>query len=206
MATKPRPQRKIPDLPPPTADEPFEGLSELMLEGAAFIARDSDPVPVKDRLPPIEVFKRIVAAFQARGIPFLVEGGWAVAAYGLERMTRDIDLIIPISTDQATEAFEAIIGLGGTCILPEGADERVAADIETWLMAFRLGGWRVDLLKETQYVALAKRSIPMELSGCKVRLIDPMDLVKRKLLRNSPKDKVDVDFLLRNYGPDAKGG
>jgi hypothetical protein len=159
-ANNTRTRETVPDLEPPRAAEPYEGLSDPMMGGAAFIARDPDPVPVEVRLPPIEVFRMIVAASRARGIP----------------------------------------------LLDEAADERAAAGIDNRLMAFRLGGWRVDLLKESDHVSLAERPVPMERAGHEVNILDPMDSVKRKRMRNSPRDGVDIEFLLENHGPDSKSG
>lgn len=47
-----------------------------------------------------ELLKRIAAALDAAGIPYMIIGGQAVLLYGEPRLTRDIDLTLGIGPDE----------------------------------------------------------------------------------------------------------
>jgi hypothetical protein len=172
----------------------FEGLGELMEMGAAVFVRDEPSGPGRGKWPPFKVFKKVVNALSKARVRFLVEGGWAVAAYGFERMTRDIDLIVPVEPFLARQAYRALLKIGGVPV--KGLTEDRAADLETWVMTFRVGGWNVDLIKEHDVEKLLARALPAKIERITIKVIDPMDLVKRKRQRNDPKDRLDIEFLL----------
>lgn len=58
----------------------------------------------KGEAPPQKAAKRIARALEELGIPYVVAGGLAVAAHGLQRFTEDVGLIL---TRQGLEAFKA---------------------------------------------------------------------------------------------------
>lgn len=58
----------------------------------------------KGEAPPQRAAKRIARALEELGIPYVVAGGLAVAAHGLQRFTEDVDLIL---TRHGQETFKA---------------------------------------------------------------------------------------------------
>lgn len=189
------------------ASDPLKGLSDLMQMGTAFFAADKSREPY-GRGPPLRVFREVVDALKKKKVPFLLEGGWAVAAYGYERMTRDIDFIVPVAEKHARSAYKAMRSIGGKPVGKRPFGENEAAELEAWLISFRVEGWRVDLIKEPNIGDLLSRSLKMRVGGRAIQVIDGVDLIKRKRLRNSPKDQIDIRFLMdkmRSYDADPRG-
>jgi len=175
--------------------------------GTAFFAADKSREPYGSG-PPVRVYRKVVDALRKRKVPFVLEGGWAVAAYGYERMTRDIDFIVPGSAAHARAAYRAMRSIRGKPQGERAFDEDDAAEPEAWLLSFRVDGWRVDLIKEPNIGELLSRSMRLRIGGRVVQVIDGVDLIKRKRLRNSAKDQLDIAFLLdkmRSYDSDARG-
>jgi len=54
-----------------------------------------------------EVFRRITAALEQSGIPYMLTGSFASADYGLPRASRDIELVI----EATPEALRTLIKL-----------------------------------------------------------------------------------------------
>jgi len=91
-----------------------------------------------------EVFRRITAALDRAGIPYMLSGSFASAYYGAPRSTQDIDLVIEANPAQLTTFIQS---------LPA---EEYYADLEAALQAHRrqslfnvidlATGWKVDLI------------------------------------------------------------
>ena len=57
-------------------------------------------------------FRDLLAAFNARGVEFLVVGAHALAAHGLVRATKDLDVWVRPSAENARRTFEALAEFG----------------------------------------------------------------------------------------------
>ena len=57
-------------------------------------------------------FRDLFAAFNARGVEFLVVGAYALAAHGLVRATKDLDVWVRPDLDNAKRVFEALGDFG----------------------------------------------------------------------------------------------
>lgn len=144
----------------------------------------------------LEEFRSIVAALKARGVPFAVCGGLAVAIHVRPRATLDVDLLLP--RDALAPAKETARGLGYT--------------IEAGPISFREGSVEIhrlskpdpatgdllslDLLvvtptlaevwEERERVAWEHGHIPV---------VSRRGLVSMKRLRDSGQDRDDVALL-----------
>lgn len=60
-------------------------------------------------------FSEFVACFAAHEVRFLIVGGYAVAAHGHQRYTRDLDVWVCVDTENARRIIEALddFGFGG---------------------------------------------------------------------------------------------
>jgi len=54
----------------------------------------------------------IFSALNAADVKYLVVGGLAVNAYGYERLTRDVDLVIGLEPENIIRGLRALLGLG----------------------------------------------------------------------------------------------
>jgi hypothetical protein len=67
---------------------------------------------------PVEVLRRLDAA----GVAYVVVGAFAVAAHGVVRATRDLDLIVERSWDNATRLVTALRGMGAEPLSRTGTE------------------------------------------------------------------------------------
>ena len=57
---------------------------------------------------PYKSLQRVATAFERLGIPYLIGGSLASSAYGVFRMTNDVDMVIDIRLEQVKPLFEAL--------------------------------------------------------------------------------------------------
>jgi len=91
-----------------------------------------------------DVFRRIIAALDASGIPHMLTGSFASSLHGLTRATQDIDLVIDPTENQIRDLVRHL------------PPEDYYVDLEAALEALRLRsqfniidlatGWKVDLI------------------------------------------------------------
>lgn len=55
-----------------------------------------------------QLLKRLIAALDAFGIPYMVTGSYASSFHGMPRATRDIDVIIMPTRDQLTNFIQQL--------------------------------------------------------------------------------------------------
>ena len=60
----------------------------------------------------------IFSALNAADVKYLVVGGLAVNAYGYERLTRDVDLVIGLEPENIIRGLHALLGLGYRMSIP----------------------------------------------------------------------------------------
>lgn len=68
----------------------------------------------------------VVRAFEAAGVRYLVAGGLAVNAHGVQRYTVDLDLVVQLQPDNVAAAFAALASLGYRPAVP--VDSGMLAD------------------------------------------------------------------------------
>ena len=75
----------------------------------------------------------IVRALNAAEVKYLIVGGLAVNAYGYERLTRDVDLVIGLAPDNIIRAVRALAELGYWMSIPITAEQFAdPANRELW--------------------------------------------------------------------------
>jgi len=122
------------------------------------------------------VYKETVDKLEKAGVPYLLGGGIAVAAYGRKRATKDIDLYLkPTDTARALEA----LGKAGFEVNP-------MKDVK-WLAKAYKDGVTVDFILENIGGILMTddtlgRGRYMQGYGSRMFVMSPEDLVFRKML------------------------
>jgi hypothetical protein len=56
--------------------------------------------------------KDLLSVFNARGVEYVIVGGYAVAAYGFSRATKDLDVLIRATPENAEKVFRALAEFG----------------------------------------------------------------------------------------------
>lgn len=131
---------------------------------------------------------RALRALKARRIPHAVIGAAALAARGLPRMTRDIDVVVPF--DAAFRALDALGKAGFRSVTPVKKDE----EPEPMYVLRDRAGSEVDLLvavgePESTVIAEAPRA---RLFGVQARVASLEHLVLLYLYSNQPKHLGDL--------------
>lgn len=142
-------------------------------------------------------FKDLLSTFNDHGVEYLVVGGHALAAHGLIRATKDLDVFVRPHPDNAPRVFRALAAFGAPL-----ADLTVA-DLEQPGLIFQIGlpPVRVDVLTAIDAVrfdeAYAAR-VEAELGGVSVPVISRRHLIANKKSAGRKQDLADVEWLERN--------
>jgi hypothetical protein len=153
----------------------------------------------------------LVAALVEHQVDFIVVGGYAVAAHGFARATKDIDICPDPRDDNLGRLADALAELEAT---PIGLDEFEGEfDLQPDLDGLRLGGnWtlltrhgRLDVMQTFNFEAaadgegdhsdLARHVIERDFLGHRVKFCSYDDLLRMKRAAGRAQDKVDIESL-----------
>lgn len=152
---------------------------------------------------PIEaVFRRFLEHLEARRMPYMIMGGFAVRAIGIPRPTYDADLTVDAPLDDLQDLLHALEEDGFTVPEPhlKGFLDSLAGMNKVKVQRFEGSHiWDVDLfLVTTEYQRAAfSRRTRVRFLGSDRWMIAPEDLVLHKLLAGRRKDLVDIEDVLR---------
>ncbi len=123
-----------------------------------------------------EIYRETLCALEGAGVPYVVGGGIAVAAYGRIRATKDIDLYV--KREDAMPALEALSR--------KGFEVNPMMDVK-WLAKAYKDDISVDFILENIGGIVTtdetlKRGRCMQVSGSRMCVMSPEDLVFRKML------------------------
>lgn len=151
----------------------------------------------------------LIAALVDHQVDFIVVGGYAVAAHGFPRATKDIDICPDPSDHNLGRLAKALAALDAA---PIGLDEFEGEfDLEPNLEGLKLGeNWtlltkhgRLDVVQifsfegaaEGEYRDLAPHAIERDFLGYRVKFCSYEDLLRMKQAAGRAQDKVDVESL-----------
>lgn len=150
------------------------------------------PEPVGQR----ELFVSLVDG----NVQFVVIGGYAVAAHGYERATRDVDIVFATDLENC-DRFAAVLRQIEARVRLADLQPPDGAISAPWLAAgghfvFSTGHGILDALSWIagfDYAALESRALTVELSdGIELRVCSYEDLVAMKQLAGRPRDHEDL--------------
>jgi hypothetical protein len=146
------------------------------------------------RQPRPEDLTKICAALNREGARYILIGGFAVIARGLERPTKDIDLLIDSSPDNMERIKRAL------AVLPDNAVQEVRSDeIERYDVIRIADEVVVDLMSKacgiTWQDAMGDSEV-LELDGVEIPIAGIATLIKTKQTVR-PHDAADREFLER---------
>ena len=155
--------------------------------------------------------ERLLKTLMAHRIDFVIVGGYAVAAHGFARATKDID----ICPDPAEANLERLASaLSELEAVPIGLDEFAGEfDLRPDLEGLKMGGnWtlmtthgRLDVMQtfsfdkgtdgEGSYEDLAVHTVERDFLGHRTRFCSYDDLLRMKRAAGRAQDKVDIESL-----------
>ena len=144
------------------------------------------------RQPRPEDLTKICAALNREGARYILIGGFAVIARGLERPTKDIDLLIDSSADNVERIKRALAVLPDNAVNEVNSDEverydviRVADEVVVDLMAKACGVTWQDAMQDSEV---------LELDGVEIPIAGIKTLIRTKQTVR-PHDAADREYL-----------
>ena len=134
---------------------------------------------------------RLLAEHQVR---FLVVGGYAVIRYTEPRYTKDLDLWIEPTAENAERCFRALAAFGASLAGLGPLDFTQ----QGYIYQMGVPPTRVDVLMSLQSLSFAEaydRRVAIELDGLTIPILSKDDLIASKLAAGRPQDLLDVESL-----------
>lgn len=136
----------------------------------------------------------LFAALLASGVEYAVVGGVAVNAHGFVRNTRDLDVFIRPTEQNAQATFRALAALGAPL---EGMDHTdLLADDAHYQLHTEYG--RIDILSsigEMPFAQVWRNRVDAEIDGVTVHFICKSDLIENKRQVGRLIDLADAEQL-----------
>ncbi len=145
----------------------------------------------------------IIGELNRHGVPHVLVGGWAVIAHGYVRATRDIDVLIPDTSEARERTIAALLALDAVTL----NGQRVTAEsrISEGGIRVRTTHGELDVLLEgdtpLSYAELAASAHTADIGGVEVHVVDLAHLAAMKRLAGRPQDQLDLDALAAIHGP-----
>jgi hypothetical protein len=153
------------------------------------------------RLPPD--FLDLLTALNAADAKYLLVGGHAVGFHGVPRATKDIDVWVEASEENASRVMTALRAFGA----PLGT--LTEHDLARPGQGFRMGAppFRIEILTEVSGVAFGDawpRRERAEVDGVPLHVIGRADLLENKRAAARTRDLADVEALERQASPKSQ--
>lgn len=136
-------------------------------------------------------FREFLELLDSNGVRYLLVGGYALAAHGHPRYTKDLDVWVWPESTNAQRIIRALeeFGFGGLGLVKE--------DFETGEQVVQLGSepQRIDILTFADglsFDAAYANRVMIEVAGRRVPVLSLEDLRTNKLATGRPRDIADV--------------
>lgn len=139
-------------------------------------------------------FREFIQSLNDSGALYLIVGGYAVALHGHPRYTKDLDVWIDMSSDNAAKVIEALKQFGFGSLGLKASDFLFSDQV------IQLGypPNRIDLLTALPGVDFAScyaARLEIEVAGVRVNFIDLENLKKNKRATGRHQDLADLENL-----------
>jgi len=149
-----------------------------------------------------QLLKKIAQALDKGGIPYMIIGGQAVLLYGEPRLTRDIDIILAITS----EKLDLVLGLAkGIGLRPLVDPENFTRKAMVLPCQYPKADIRVDFI--FSFSPYERRGLErvrtVKIGGVRIKFASLEDLIIHKVIAGRPRDLEDVrSILIKNPGAD----
>ncbi len=137
--------------------------------------------------------KTLLKSLLDHKVKFLIVGAWALPAYGYERMTRDVDIFIEPTKENAERCINALQKIGYHAIIDLSVDDLLKNKV--LLREYIL---RVDIhpfITGVEFYEVWKNKIETEIKEHKVYIPSLDDLIKMKEATGRDIDQLDLRIL-----------
>ncbi len=159
----------------------------------------------------IRSVESIVSALNAAQVEYLIVGGLAVNAHGFVRLTRDVDIVIRLTPENAAGGLHALLAIGYQMSIPESPE--AFADAETrarwreekgmivlklWSDVHRRTPIDIFVYEPFPFAREFARALRLELSpGVSAPVVTLDTLLEMKRVAGRPQDLIDIAELER---------
>lgn len=149
-----------------------------------------------------EEARRILAAFEAEGVQYVLVGAMAMAAHGLIRATRDVDFFISPEPENVERLRRALAVLYDDPNVDQITAEDLAGDYPAIEYSPPHGRYSMDLLARLgeafRYEDLESQEVVVE--GVRIRVATPRMLHRMKRDTVRPQDRLDAEAIRERFG------
>jgi len=144
-------------------------------------------------------FRDLIAEFNAQGVEYLVVGAHALAAHGIVRATKDLDIWIRPSIDNAPRVFRALAAFGAPL------HDLTEADLSTEGLIFQIGiaPIRIDVITRIDGVQFADAwsdRVQTRFGDQPTAVLSIRHLMQNKRAAGRLQDLADLEQLQRLIG------
>ena len=139
-------------------------------------------------------FKDLLNILNAEGVEYLIIGAYAVIVYTEPRFTKDLDILVQPSQDNAQKVYRALVRFGAP------AREIKAEDFLDNDLVYQIGiaPNRIDILTSVKGVSFEEAfadSRLIDYDGIPARIMGRSALIRAKKAADRPQDRLDVEKL-----------
>jgi len=139
-------------------------------------------------------FKELLRKFNEHNVRFLIVGAYAVMKYTEPRYTKDLDIWVDSSSDNAKRVFEALADYGAPM------DEARVEDFTNQDLVFQIGiePHRIDVLMAIKGLCFAEawaRRVEAKFEEVTMTIVSKEDLLVSKEAAGRPQDLLDAEAL-----------
>jgi len=147
-------------------------------------------------------YEEFIAALNAHGARYLVVGAHAVAFHARPRATKDLDILIEPTADNARKVLDALRDFFGGADLGYTVEDLSAPD---WIIQLGVAPVRIDLLNEilgfSRFEDAWKNRVAGHFGTVATYYLGLEDLIHAKEAADRPQDRADVRVLRRVKKP-----
>ncbi len=149
-------------------------------------------------------FKELLQEFYDHDVEFIVVGAHAMAVHGHIRSTKDIDIWVRASLENAPRVIAALRSFGAPL------HDLAVDDLTTPGVGFQIGvrPVRIDVLTEIDGVDFAEAwedRVRVDYMGVPVSVLSREKLIRNKTAAGQTQDIADVEWLIANPEEDDAG-
>lgn len=145
--------------------------------------------------------KRILAAFERHKVDYVLIGGMAMAAQGLVRATRDIDVVVSATADNVERLKAALREMFHDPEIDSISADELAGDYPAIQYVPPEGNFWIDILARLgdafRYANVESEEFMIE--GVRVRVATPRMLYRMKKDTVRPQDRLDAEVLRERF-------